>query len=176
VDLDSTPHYANKKKKLPGFGSKFILAADLIAKHRVWDSKISNPSRLKLLELFVSSNFEISTAHCSTHYTPDGRCDVLVIVVHRNDRLSEVTVTNILDSAEIPMIFSILDPVRTSEGLDPVEKLTDWELGALSLNSYIRISKFTLLMKLIKQYKTFKPLQLRQTGYRLEKNTISDRK
>jgi hypothetical protein len=25
-------------------------------------------------------------------------------------------------------MFSILDPVRTTEALDPVEKLTDWEL------------------------------------------------
>jgi hypothetical protein len=66
-------------------------------------------------------------------------------------------------------MFSILDPDRTREGLNPVQKLTDWNLGALSLNSYIRISKFTLLMKLIEQYKTFKPLQLRHTGYKLEK-------
>jgi hypothetical protein len=43
-------------------------------------------------------------------------------------------------------MFSILDPVRTREASDPVGKLTDWELP---LNSYLQISKFSLLMKLI---------------------------
>jgi hypothetical protein len=38
---------------------KPILAGDLKAKHPVWNSKISNPSDLKILALFVSSNFEI---------------------------------------------------------------------------------------------------------------------
>jgi hypothetical protein len=64
-------------RELQGFRNNSILAGDLNAKHPVWDSKVSNPSGLKLLELFVSSNFEISTARCSTHYTPDGSCDVL---------------------------------------------------------------------------------------------------
>jgi hypothetical protein len=61
------------------------------------------------------------------HYTPDGRDDVLDTVVHQNVRLSEVTVTDILDSDHLPIIFSILEPVRMREALDPVEKLTDWE-------------------------------------------------
>jgi hypothetical protein len=33
-------------------------------------------------------------------------------------------------------MFSLVDPVREREALDPVEKLTDWELlQSLSLNS-----------------------------------------
>jgi hypothetical protein len=83
---------------------------------------------LKLLELTISPNFVISAPQCSTHCTPDGRGDVLDIVVHQNVLLSEVIVTNILGSDNLPIIFSILDCVRTGETLDAVEKMTDWEL------------------------------------------------
>jgi hypothetical protein len=64
------------------FRNKPILADDLKTEHPVWNSKISNFSDLKHLELCVSYNFEISVPQCSTHYTPDGRSDVLFIVVH----------------------------------------------------------------------------------------------
>jgi hypothetical protein len=74
------------------------------------------------LELFVSCNFEVSTPEYSTHYTPDGRGDVLDTVIHQNVRLPEVSVTDILNSAHLPIMFSILDPVRTKEDLHPVEK------------------------------------------------------
>jgi hypothetical protein len=63
--------------ELLGFRNMSILADDLNAQHPVWNSKISKSSGLKLLELFVSSNFEISAPQCSKHYTPDGRDDVL---------------------------------------------------------------------------------------------------
>jgi hypothetical protein len=53
---------------------------------------------------------------------------VLDIVVHQNVQLSESIVTNILDPDHLPILFSILDSVRTREALDPVEKLTDWDL------------------------------------------------
>jgi hypothetical protein len=66
------------------FRNKSILTGDLNAKHTVRYSKVANPSGLKLLELFFSSNFEISTPQSSMHYTPDGRGDVLDIVVHQN--------------------------------------------------------------------------------------------
>jgi hypothetical protein len=44
---------------LLGFSSKFILAGDLNAKRPVCNSTISNPSGMKLFELFVNCNFEI---------------------------------------------------------------------------------------------------------------------
>jgi hypothetical protein len=50
------------------------------------------------MELFVSSNSEILAPKCSMHYTPDGRGDVLDIVVYQNVRLSEFIVTDTLDS------------------------------------------------------------------------------
>jgi hypothetical protein len=45
--------------ELLGFRKKSIQAGDLNAKHHVWNIKISNFSGFKLLELFLSSNFEI---------------------------------------------------------------------------------------------------------------------
>jgi hypothetical protein len=44
---------------LLGFGNKSIPAGDLNAKHPVCNSEVSNTSGLKLVELFVSYNFEI---------------------------------------------------------------------------------------------------------------------
>jgi hypothetical protein len=70
--------------------TKCILAGDLNAKHPVWNSKVSNPSGLELLDLFVNSNFEISAPQLPTHFVSDGRGDVLDIVVHKNVRLSDV--------------------------------------------------------------------------------------
>jgi hypothetical protein len=81
-----------------------------------------------LLELFVSSNFEISAPQCTAHYTPDGRGDILDIVVHQSVQLSEVIVTEILDLDRLQVMLSILDPVRMREALDPVEKVTAWGL------------------------------------------------
>jgi hypothetical protein len=70
----------------------------------------------------------MSAPQCSTHCTSDGRGDVLDIVVHQNVRLSQIIVTDILDSDHLPIMFTILDPVRRREALNPVETLTDWKL------------------------------------------------
>jgi hypothetical protein len=76
---------------------KTILAGDLNAKHSFWNSSISNPSGVELLELFHKNEFEISAPQCPTHYSPAGNCDILDIVVHQNIGLSVVTISNILD-------------------------------------------------------------------------------
>jgi hypothetical protein len=62
------------------------------------------------------------------HCTRDNGDDVVDIVIHQNVRLSVVIVNDILDSDHLPIMFNTVDPVRTKEALDPVEKLTDWEL------------------------------------------------
>jgi hypothetical protein len=80
------------------------------------------------LELLFSYNLEISAPQCSTYYTPDGIGDVVYIVVQQNVRLSEAIVTDILGSDHLPIMFSILHPVRRKESLDPVKKFRDWEL------------------------------------------------
>jgi hypothetical protein len=53
--------------------------------------------------------------------------NVLNIVMHKNVRLSEVTVSDILDSNHLPIIFHLPNHVRTRNLLDPVDKFTDWE-------------------------------------------------
>jgi hypothetical protein len=87
------------------------LAGDVNAKHPSWNSTASNPSGEKLLQLFNASDFEISAPHCPTHYSPVGNGDVLDIVVHKNIRLSNVIVSDILDSDHLLIIFHILDQV-----------------------------------------------------------------
>jgi hypothetical protein len=74
------------------------LAVDLNAKHPFWNSTVSDPSGEKLLGLFDMNEFEISAPQCPTHYYPEGNCDVLGIVVRQNLIVSDVIVTDILDS------------------------------------------------------------------------------
>jgi hypothetical protein len=60
---------------------KSILAGDLNAKHPFWNSRVSNPSGEKLVDLFDVNEFEISAPQCPTHYSHAGNGDVLDIVV-----------------------------------------------------------------------------------------------
>jgi hypothetical protein len=66
-----------------------------------------------LLQFLDRNYFEISAPQCPTHYYLAGNGDVLDIVVHKNIRLSNVIVSDILDSDHLPIIFHILDHVRT---------------------------------------------------------------
>jgi hypothetical protein len=56
--------------------------------------------------------------------TPLGEVD---IVMHKNIRLSNVIASDIMDSDHLPIIFHILDHVRTKNVSAPLEKFTDWE-------------------------------------------------
>ncbi|PNF35683.1 hypothetical protein B7P43_G17443 [Cryptotermes secundus] len=85
------------------------------------------PIGLKLMDLFDMGDFEISAPQCPTHYSPAGNGDVLDIVVHKNIRMSEVVVSDILDSDHLPIVFHILDHVKISNLSEPIEKFTDWE-------------------------------------------------
>jgi hypothetical protein len=105
---------------------KCILAGDLNAKHPSWNSAVSNPSGEKLLQFFDRNDFEISAPQCPTHYSQGKSGDVLDIEVHKNIRLSNVIVSDILDSDHLPIIFHILDHVRTKNVSAPFEKFTDW--------------------------------------------------
>jgi hypothetical protein len=60
---------------------------------------------------------------------PEGYGDVLDIVVHKNISLSNVIVSDILDSNHLPIIFHILDHVTTKNVSAPLEKI---RLGAVS--------------------------------------------
>jgi hypothetical protein len=68
-------------------------------------------------------------------------------VVHKDVRLSEVTVLDILDSDHLPIIFSILYHDKARTILNPVEKFTDWErfqsLASVIVSLRIEINLFT---------------------------------
>jgi hypothetical protein len=103
------------------FGNKTILTGNLNTKHLVWNSKVSNPSCLKLLGLFSSSSFKISSTQCPMSCTPNGRGYVLNVEVHQNVQWSAVIVAEVLDSDYLPIMFSIVDHVRARDMLDPAE-------------------------------------------------------
>jgi hypothetical protein len=60
-------------------------------------------------------------------HSPAENGEMFDIAVHKNVRLSEVTVSDILDSYHLPIIFHLLEYVRTRNNLDLVDKFTDWE-------------------------------------------------
>jgi hypothetical protein len=51
---------------------------------------------------------------------------VLDIVVHKNIRVSDVIISDILDSDHLPLVFHILDHVKIRNLSEPIEKFTDW--------------------------------------------------
>jgi hypothetical protein len=59
--------------------------------------------------------------------SPAGNGDVLDIVVHKNVLLSEVIVSDILDSDHLPILLHLLDRLRTRNPSDPVDGFKDWE-------------------------------------------------
>jgi hypothetical protein len=113
--------------ELLSFRLKSILAGDLNAKHPFWNSAVSDPSGEKLLDLFGVNEFEISAPRCPSHYSPAGNGDIFNIVVHQNIRLSGVIVSDILDLDHLPIVFHILDHVKTKNLSEPIEKFTDWK-------------------------------------------------
>jgi hypothetical protein len=116
--------------ELLSFRHNSLLAGGLNAKHPFWNSVVFNPSCAKLLNLLHINEFEISAPQCPTPYSPAGNVDV-----RKNVRLSDVTVSDILDSDHLPIVFNLLDHVRTRSPSDPVDKLTDWErFRRLALN------------------------------------------
>jgi hypothetical protein len=51
--------------------------------------------------------------------------NVLDIVAHQNIRVSDVFVSDIVDSDHLPIIFHILDHVKLRDPSEPFEKFTD---------------------------------------------------
>jgi hypothetical protein len=52
---------------------------------------------------------------------------VLDIVVHKNIRVSDVIVSDYLDSDHLPILFHILDHAKVRNLSEPIEKFTDWD-------------------------------------------------
>jgi hypothetical protein len=112
--------------ELLSFRRKSIWAGDMNAKHPFWNSAVRNPSGEKLMALFDLSEFEVSAPQCPTH-SPPGNGDVLDIVVLQNIRVSDVIVSDILDSDHLPIIFDILDHVKIWDLSEPIEKFANWD-------------------------------------------------
>jgi hypothetical protein len=86
----------------------------------VWSSHTSNPSGEELLTLLIKNDFQISAPPSPTHYMPRGN-DILNIVIHRDIRLSGVTMSDALDSDHLPIFFSILEQVCARDSSARVE-------------------------------------------------------
>jgi hypothetical protein len=54
------------------------------------------------------SDFEIAAPQCPNHYSPQGNGDMLDIVAHNSIRMSDVIVSDILDSDHLPIVFHIV--------------------------------------------------------------------
>jgi hypothetical protein len=112
---------------LLSFRGKYILAGDLNAKHPFWNRIFFSPSGVKLPNLLHINEFEISASQCPTHYSSTGNGGMPDIVVHKNVQMSEVIVSDILDSDHVPIIFYLLDLIRSRNLSNPFDKFTDWE-------------------------------------------------
>jgi hypothetical protein len=106
---------------------KALMAGDLNAKHPFWNSAVSNPSGAKLLKLLYINELEISSPQCPTHYCTMINGDMLDTVVHKNVRLPEVIVCDILDSDHLPIVFHFIVHVRIRNLSDPDDKFIDLE-------------------------------------------------
>jgi hypothetical protein len=91
--------------ELLSFRHKSLLAGYLNVKHPFWNSVVSKPSGVILLNLLHTNELEISSPQYPTHYSPAGNGDMFDIVAHKNVWLSEVTVSDILDSDHLPIVF-----------------------------------------------------------------------
>jgi hypothetical protein len=78
------------------------------------------------VDLFDLNEFEILTSQFPTHYFPEGNGDVLDNVVHQNIRVSDVIVSDILDSYHLPVLFHVLNHVKVRKLSEPIKKFTDW--------------------------------------------------
>jgi hypothetical protein len=95
---------------------------------------VSDPSGKEILELFDENEFQISAPQCPTHYSLAGNCDILDIVVHQNIRLSDVTISDILYSDHLPIVFYLLERVKVRSPSKPIEKLTGNSFKIFPLN------------------------------------------
>jgi hypothetical protein len=82
-------------------------------------------SGTRFLNLQDNSDFQISAPQYPTHSTLSRNGDVLDIVVHRNVRLSDVNVFEILESDHLQSLFHMLNHISTRDISAPVLIHTD---------------------------------------------------
>jgi hypothetical protein len=117
--------------------------------------------------LFDLNEFEISAQQCPAHYSPARNGDMLDIVVQQNIRLSDIIVSDILDSDHPPIAFHRLGHAKIRNNSEPTEKFTDWNRFQ-RLASELITPKIEIYWKLkpIKRLATLQPLLLRHIGCR----------
>jgi hypothetical protein len=92
---------------------------------------------------------------------------VLDIVVYQNNRVSDVTVSDILDSNHLPKIFHILDHAKIRNLSEPIEKFRDWDrFQSLMLELIPSRIEINSGAEADKPRATFQPLLLRHIGCR----------
>jgi hypothetical protein len=88
---------------------------------------VSSPPGVKLQNLLHINEFQTSAPHCPTPYSPAGNDDMLDIVEHKNVWSSEFIVSDTVDSDHLPVVFHLLNHIRTRNLSDLVDIFTDWE-------------------------------------------------
>jgi hypothetical protein len=135
-----------------------LLEGDLNARHPFWNSIVSNPSCAIVQNLLYMNESEISAPQWPNPCSPTGNSDVLDIVVHKNVRLSEVIVSEMLESDLISIVFRFLDHVRTIFRTRLTNSRTGSGFRAWPLNWIHLESKLTPGKKPIKRPATLRPL------------------
>jgi hypothetical protein len=125
--------------------------------HQVWSC------RSYLLILTSKSQLHNVLHNC----TPDGRYDFLDMVANQNVRLSEVIVVDILDLDHLPIMFTILDPVRAKEGFDSV-----WQTAKISLYPF-GSERLPMFFRMLGQVRTVNPSDRVDKSSNIKKTILS---
>jgi hypothetical protein len=96
----------------------------LNAKYTFRNSVVSKRSGAKLLN-FIEMGLKFQH-QCPTHYYPMGNGDVLHRVVHKEVQLPQVIFCDILDYDHLPIVFHLLDLIKTRNTSVPIDKFRDW--------------------------------------------------
>jgi hypothetical protein len=86
-----------------------------------------NSSRDKMLHLFDVNQFEIQPHNVPLIITLAETVTCWILWSTKNIRVSDVIVSDILDSDHLPIIFHILDYVKIRNLSDHIEEFTDWD-------------------------------------------------
>jgi hypothetical protein len=106
---------------------KALLAGDLNAKHPFWNSVVSNPSGMNLLNVLHTNEFEISAPQCPTHYSLRKMVTCSILLWTRMSGCQKSLSLIFWTQDHLPIVFHLLDHIRTRNLSDPDDKFTDWE-------------------------------------------------
>jgi hypothetical protein len=108
--------------ELLNFRNKSLVVGDLNTRSPVGNNQFQTHQARSYSLYLIKMAFRFQL-HTAPHIILQGSCDM----IHKNVRLSDVTVSAILGSDHLPNIFHILDHIRGRDLLVRAEKFTDWE-------------------------------------------------